>query len=107
MKGDEKTRFCTRCCHEVHLAEALTLEDTTAVLGENDQQLFLRSDGTVKVKACPQPLLVRAVEFVPRPSRRAERLVLGVILFLILSVAAITYFGDEIRRYFGAPVECI
>jgi hypothetical protein len=108
MKGTEKARFCTRCCHDVHSAEALSVEETTTLVKRAQAaRLFLRQDGTVKVKECPRPLLARAVEFVPKPSRTFERVFLGIILFLIASVATITYFGDEIRRYFGATVESI
>lgn len=77
------------------------------MLEARDAQLFLRRDGTVKLKECPRPLLTRAVEFVPKPSRTFERVFLGIILFLIASLATITYFGDEIRRYFGDAGECI
>lgn len=103
MQGDAKTRFCTRCCHEVHLAEGLSVEETRAMLEARVAQLFLRRDGTVKLKECPRPLLPSAVEFVPVPRRRVERAVI-VVTVIVLAALFANWFSVEFPGFFGAAI---
>ena len=105
LKGDEQTRTCSRCSQRLHNVESLSADDAIA-LTRGDQaraKLFLRRDGTVKVRDCPSS---RAAEFVPRAKLRWPTVLVCFGLYLVYLVGLITLAGDEIRHYFGDNGAC-
>lgn len=106
LKGDEQTRTCSRCSQRLHRVESLSADDAIALTrgDEARAKLFLRRDGTVKVRDCPGS---RAAEFVPRAKLRWPTVLVCFGVYLVYLVGLITLAGDEIRQYFGASARCV
>ena len=105
LKGGEQTRTCSRCSQRLHSVASLSVDDAIA-LSRGDHaraKLFLRRDGTVKVRDCPSS---RAAEFIPAPKLRWPTVLVCVGLYLIYLCGLITLAGSEIRQYFGDTGPC-
>ena len=82
MKGDDKTRHCDQCNHNVHNFAAMTTDEIASIVGDGQRRvcvrLFQRPDGTILTADCPVGLaLIRS-----KARRTAGRIValVGIVI---------------------------
>ncbi len=109
MKGDGRVRFCDQCQLNVYDVQQLTSYQVRDMVMKNEggrtcMRFFKRFDGTLLTRDCPQGLALLGYLYNRERMKiggDVGTLLMGVMLFFMLTVSLITVFGDNIRRMFG------
>lgn len=85
MSGDDQTRRCGVCRHDVHDIASFTNEELTVLLARNERlciRLFRRADGTAVTADCA-PLRFRLERAVQRSALGRSKWIVAVMFALI------------------------
>ena len=113
MAGDDRSRHCGVCQKNVFNLSGLTRAEIDDLLQDRNGtmcvRVFQREDGTVLTADCATGLAVKGAlrERLKERARKAALTAGGVIATgLGLSALYDSSLGDQVRRLFGASVEC-
>lgn len=109
LDGDHRKRFCGQCRQHVYRLSELRTDEVLALLRTSKTervcaQLVYRLDGTVLTKDCASAWSVgvsQAVRRVGSVVSVASVAGFGLVMLAALAFAVITFFGDNVRAYFG------
>jgi hypothetical protein len=103
MTGDERVRRCAQCQLDVYNVREMATGDVEALIGRGARtcvQVVRRRDGTVVMGDCRLTWKRRRAEARARLARPKNLLVaLGALI--VLCLAAVTLFGDNLRAALG------
>ena len=109
MRGDDRARFCDRCSLTVYNLGAFTRAEAVEFIGRREGRTCVnfvrRRDGTVMTRDCKRGVgfYVRRelASRVPGSGVQWGTLTFGLGMLLVVMLALLTLFGDNLRALFG------